>query len=1098
MTTTPNTRVIDHCDAAHGIPPDAHAFQTFLSDLLNLDRDDFVDALIDLFGLDVSHIEPSELKAMLDLSPDSNRLTIMSELIANGATRNLKLRNTILRQVNSASLVEPKRSHESEPLATTSASRHTAHLRESDTSLPIVALDFLDEDWFLSVYQSELRDCTDVRTHFLEHARQQHWYPVFLTKIQKQTLLQTHQNNPKISSYLESLTELNHASDLYIKYRIAQSGLFLGDWYRARYPDIRSLSDPLMHYVAYGEREGRRPNPYFDPIWYRMEHDITPQPSLLVHYLDIGRHLGFQPSELFNASVYRNLLRQVGGADVAGDELALVQYLEKGAKWIGEPSFSSVDSTFKIAVANLSLDSIERSTTSFGHALRIVLACSEVDRSKALSKATQTLNSQLKDKRKVKHAIVKRVGFDPDALNIVWIIPDFEKGGGGHTTIFRMIKLLAVRGHRQTVLISNRMSRRDGAEARDMIFRDFFVSDTEVYYLDELEEDELGSPDVVVATSFETLAPALRTKASKRFYFVQDYEPYFHPAGSLALLAENTYKADVDCICASPWLKGKMEGHGRWATSFYLGVDDTVYFQASPTTDGRAGTRVPRIVLYGRAFTPRRCVELAVAALIRLAELGVVFHVDIIHGDSLPDELTLPFSNARYATLSPQELANLYRKGTLGVVFSGTNYSLMPQEMLACGLEVVDIISESTTATYPDSVVHLVEPDPLTIANKLGSLLGNQRSAVRRDAINHWLRHSWDDACDVVNSAFIERLDAIGLPRAIGEKSASSVTRAPKASVVIPVYNGMRELPTLMQKLLAQRAPWPFEIIAIDSSSSDGSYEFLQQHPQVQSHRIPKHEFGHGRTRNLGCELAKGQFVAFLTQDAYPVSPFWLYDLVTSLEIHPDAAGVFGRHVAHAYATPFTKRDIEDFFAQFYNGPSLISIATEWSRYGIPDSKAAEFIRYYSDNNSCMRRKVWEEFPYPDIEYGEDQVWAYQVCLAGFSKIYAHQAVVAHSHDYDVQQTFERAQTEAEFFLRYFGIEVLDPASTAPVLERLISDINAVDERWGRENNVATDLIDERRKINASRINGYIAGIRRQRAQQGREAFGSQRRKQQV
>lgn len=1092
--TAPDTAKIDRSEIGYGTDPDAHAYRAFLADLLNLDRSDFVDAVVELFGLDAPHADPGELRALLDVSPTSNRLAVLSGLLVNGATRNLKLRNAILQQISCASLVETERLCERESLATTGASGHVTRVKKDGSCLPAAALDILDEDWFLSVYQVQLQDCTDVRAHFLKHARQQQWYPLFLTQLQKHALLQTYEDNPEICSYLESLTELNHASDLYIKHRIAQSGLFLCDWYRARYPDIRSLDDPLLHYVAYGEREGRRPNPYFDPVWYATEHDVTPQSSLLVHYLDIGHHLGFQPSELFDATVYRKLLRQGCGADAAEDGLALRRYLEKGAEWIGEPSYSSADPSLKIAVASPSLDSLDRSVTSFAHALRIVLAASKAGESGTTSKAGWTKDSQPRDKRKAKSAKVKRISFDPDALSIVWIIPDFEKGGGGHTTIFRMIKLLALRGHRQTVLISNRASRRDGAEARDMIFRDFFVSYIEVHYLEELEDDELEEPDVVVATSFETVAPAMHIDASKRFYFVQDYEPNFHPAGTLALLAENTYKVDIDCICASPWLKEKMECHGRWATSFHLAVDDTVYFPAIPAGD-RDTAGVPRIVLYGRAFTARRCVELAVAALIRLAELGVMFHVDIIHGDSLPDELTLPFSNARYATLTPQELADLYRKGTLGLVFSATNYSLMPQEMLACGLEVVDIITESTTATYPDSVVHLVEPDPLLIANKLRSLLSGERSGVDRDAIGDWLRHSWDGACDVVNSAFVQRLGAAGLSRAPGAKPEPSAARTPKASVVIPVYNGMRELPTLMQKLQTQRAPWSFEIIAIDSSSSDGSYEFLQQQPQVRLFRIGKHEFGHGRTRNLGCEFAKGEFVAFLTQDAHPVGPFWLYDLVTALEVHPDAAGVFGRHVAHANATPYTKRDIDDFFAQFYNGPSVISIATEWGRYGVPESKAAEYIRYYSDNNSCMRRKVWEEFPYPDIEYGEDQVWAHQVCLAGFSKVYAHQAVVAHSHDYDAQQTFERARTEAEFFLRYFGIEVIDPASTTSVLERLISDINAADERWGRENGMAVDLIVERLRVNANRIHGYVAGVRAQRAQQRREVFASQRRK---
>jgi hypothetical protein len=33
----------------------------------------------------------------------------------------------------------------------------------------------------------------------------------------------------------------------------------------------------------------------------------------------------------------------------------------------------------------------------------------------------------------------------------------------------------------------------------------------------------------------------------------------------------------------------------------------------------------------------------------------------------------------------------------------------------------------------------------------------------------------------------------------------------------------------------------------------------------------------------------------------------------------------------------------------------------------------------YSDNNSAMARAVWQEIPYPEVEWGEDQVWAFEI-----------------------------------------------------------------------------------------------------------------------
>ena len=45
-------------------------------------------------------------------------------------------------------------------------------------------------------------------------------------------------------------------------------------------------------------------------------------------------------------------------------------------------------------------------------------------------------------------------------------------------------------------------------------------------------------------------------------------------------------------------------------------------------------------------------------------------------------------------------LARAYSEATIGLVLSLTNPSLIPQEMLACGLPCVDVASESMLATY--------------------------------------------------------------------------------------------------------------------------------------------------------------------------------------------------------------------------------------------------------------------------------------------------------------------------------------------------------------------------------------------------------------
>jgi hypothetical protein len=57
-----------------------------------------------------------------------------------------------------------------------------------------------------------------------------------------------------------------------------------------------------------------------------------------------------------------------------------------------------------------------------------------------------------------------------------------------------------------------------------------------------------------------------------------------------------------------------------------------------------------------------------------------------------------------------------------------------------------------------------------------------------------------------------------------------------------------------------------------------------------------------------------------------------------------------------------------------------------------------ELIRF-DDVTSCIRRQVWEEFPLPERNYGEDMAWAKAVLLSGHMIAYTPEARVWHTHE---------------------------------------------------------------------------------------------------
>jgi GT2 family glycosyltransferase len=72
---------------------------------------------------------------------------------------------------------------------------------------------------------------------------------------------------------------------------------FDSDWYVSTNQDVETSGlDPLFHYASFGESEGRKPNPLFDPNHYLIKHPELKeqQGTLLAHFIKNG----FGPSSL--------------------------------------------------------------------------------------------------------------------------------------------------------------------------------------------------------------------------------------------------------------------------------------------------------------------------------------------------------------------------------------------------------------------------------------------------------------------------------------------------------------------------------------------------------------------------------------------------------------------------------------------------------------------------------------------------------------------------------------------------------------------------------------------------------------------------------
>ena len=209
---------------------------------------------------------------------------------------------------------------------------------------------------------------------------------------------------------------------------------------------------------------------------------------------------------------------------------------------------------------------------------------------------------------------------------------------------------------------------------------------------------------------------------------------------------------------------------------------------------------------------------------------------------------------------------------------------------------------------------------------------------------------------------------------------------------------------------------------------------------------ISPSDFGHGRTRNLLASLSCGEFLVFITQDARPANPQWLYQLVEACDSAPDVAGAFGPHIAHPEARHVTQRELQEHFAGFGDARSWVRMENR-ERFD-REVGYRQFLHFFSNNNSCLRRAVWECLPFPDVMFAEDQTWMLAAIRAGYSKAYEPEAAVFHSHDFGVWETLQRNFDEASSFKRDFGYEIQRSLWRALGCAALLARRDA---RWLRE-----------------------------------------------
>lgn len=331
-------------------------------------------------------------------------------------------------------------------------------------------------------------------------------------------------------------------------------------------------------------------------------------------------------------------------------------------------------------------------------------------------------------------------------LKLAFVVPFFVRGSGGHMTISNLVRALEARGHECSIWIDDPGARvKGGAEAGARDFREWFGPfRASVTYGPE----GFSGADVVLATGWQTVARAVTLPAAGRAYLVQDHEPEFFGTSVQRAWAEDSYRHDLYAITAGEWLAETMrESYGLPASSFDLGIDGARY-KPDPSIARRADV----VVAYARSSTPRRGVPVALAALAELHRRRPQTEAWLF-GHGGPPGVDFPHRNL--GVVPESGLPAVYAEATVGLVLSMTNYSLVGQEMLSCGLPCVELDAPSVVKAFGrDGPVDFAPLDPNAIADALERLLEDPALRAARARGGETLRaeRTWDHAAGQVEA----------------------------------------------------------------------------------------------------------------------------------------------------------------------------------------------------------------------------------------------------------------------------------------------------------------------------------------------------------
>jgi len=230
-------------------------------------------------------------------------------------------------------------------------------------------------------------------------------------------------------------------------------------------------------------------------------------------------------------------------------------------------------------------------------------------------------------------------------------------------------------------------------------------------------------------------------------------------------------------------------------------------------------------------------------------------------------------------------------------------------------------------------------------------------------------------------------------------------------SIIIRTLNEDKYLDELLSAIdMQEKNGFLCEVVIVDSGSTDKTLDIAKKYKARVTH-INKQDFTFGKSLNIGCKFADGEYFVFISGHCIPVNKNWLQNLIDPL-IKNQCNYTYGRQIGRD-TTKFSENQV---FEKYFPKES-----------GIPVNNI-----FCNNANSAITRIAWSKYQFDEELTGlEDMFLAKQISQENGNIGYVENSIVYHIHDESWMQVKTRYERES------IALQKIMPEVTVSLLNAL-------------------------------------------------------------